>query len=130
MFGWKTNFSFNMNEVVDQLKEIISLIDEINESDLYNNVHESWSNIDENSNASTSIGLNNIITNIVWNILKRTIIGKLLINRINEPANNTSITTLNDEKNNLLFQIQTVNSLRTFSIVDSIDSEKQYKRIK
>lgn len=35
---------------------------------------------------------------------------------------NTSITILNGEKNNL-FQIQTVNSLRTFSIVDSIDSE-------
>ncbi|CAB4399755.1 unnamed protein product [Rhizophagus irregularis] len=105
-----------MNEVVDQLKVIISLIDEINESDLYNNVHESiksWSNIAENSNAST-IGLNNIITNKEFN---------------NEPAN-TSIIILNDEKNNLLFQIQTVNSLRTFSIVDSIDSEKKYKRTK
>jgi hypothetical protein len=59
-------------KLVDQLKEIMSSIDEINDSDLYNIVHESRSNIYGNSNAST-IGLNNIITNKVWNILKRTI---------------------------------------------------------
>ncbi|CAB4415752.1 unnamed protein product [Rhizophagus irregularis] len=49
----------NMNEVVDQLKEIMSSIDEINENDLYNDiVNESHSNIDEtSSNASSSIGL-------------------------------------------------------------------------
>ncbi|GES73290.1 kinase-like domain-containing protein [Rhizophagus clarus] len=82
-----------ISEVIDQLKEIISSIDEISENDLYNNIvhesyesHESQSTIDENSNAST-IGLSRLITNEIKEYFEQEIkkvVDKLIIFIFNE----------------------------------------------
>ncbi|RGB34459.1 kinase-like domain-containing protein [Rhizophagus diaphanus] len=77
----------NMNEVVDQLKEIMYSIDEINENDLYSIVDESLhSNIDEiSSNASSSIGLSKLITNEVVEYFENE--KKELINKVVDKLN-------------------------------------------
>jgi TPR repeat protein len=95
-----------MSEVVDQLKGIISSIDEINENDLYNIVHESQSsqssqsNIDENSKAST-IGLSNLITNELMEYFEQE--KKELIKKVADNLNNIIFNEKKELKDSIIY---------------------------
>ncbi|POG72248.1 kinase-like domain-containing protein [Rhizophagus irregularis DAOM 181602=DAOM 197198] len=91
----------NMNEVVDQLKEIMSSIDEINENGLYNIVNESHSNIDETSSNASSIGLSKLITNEVVEYFEHE--KKELINKVVDKLNEIIFDEKKELKDSIIY---------------------------
>ncbi|CAB4382076.1 unnamed protein product [Rhizophagus irregularis] len=112
----------NMNEVVDQLKEIMSSIDEINENGLYNIVNESHSNIDETSSNASSIGLSKLITNEVVEYFEHE--KKELINKVVDKLNEIIFDEKKELKDSIIYDHW---ECYYVGIGTSIDKEKAFK---